>query len=61
MDGFNTSQIKGARRSDSDSDYFTGQSNNLLPGAVTGGHKSLALTREMNLDTLSSDSEKMQC
>ena len=28
------------------------------PGAVTGGKKSLSLTREVNLDTLSSDSSE---
>ena len=28
------------------------------PGAVTGGNQSLALTREVNLDTLSSDSSE---
>ena len=32
------------------------QIDNPSPGAVTGGNQSLALTREVNLDTLSSDS-----
>ena len=32
------------------------QIDNPSPGAVTGGNYSLALTREVNLDTLSSDS-----
>ena len=31
---------------------------NPSPGAVTGGNWSLALTREVNLDTLSSDSSE---
>ena len=30
------------------------QIDNPSPGSVTGGNKSLALTREVNLDTLSS-------
>ena len=34
------------------------QIDNPSPGAVTGGNKSLALTREVNLDTLSSDSSE---
>ena len=34
------------------------QVDNPLPGAVTGGNQSLALTREVNLDTLSSDSSE---
>ena len=36
------------------------QIDNLSPGAVTGGNQSLALTREVNLDTLSSDSSEEQ-
>ena len=34
------------------------QTVNPSPGAVTGGKLSLALTRELNLDTLSSDSSE---
>ena len=34
------------------------QVDNPSPGAVTGGNKSLALAREVNLDTLSSDSSE---
>ena len=34
------------------------QIDNPSPGAVTGGNWSLALTREVNLDTLSSDSSE---
>ena len=34
------------------------QIDNPSPGAVTGGNQSLALTREVNLDTLSSDSSE---
>ena len=36
----------------------TRQIDNPSPGAVTGGNYSLALTREVNLDTLSSDSSE---
>ena len=34
------------------------QIDNPSPGAVTGGNESLGLTREVNLDTLSSDSSE---
>ena len=34
------------------------QTVNPSPGAVTGGKLSLALTREVNIDTLSSDSSE---
>ena len=34
------------------------QIDNPSPGAVTGGNESLALTREVNLDMLSSDSSE---
>ena len=34
------------------------QIDNPSPGAVTGGNKSIALTREVNFDTLSSDSSE---
>ena len=34
------------------------QIDNPSPGAVTGGNSSLALSREVNLDTLSSDSSE---
>ena len=34
------------------------QIDNPSPGAVAGGNQSLALTREVNLDTLSSDSSE---
>ena len=34
------------------------QTDNPSPGAATGGNWSLALTREVNLDTLSSDSSE---
>ena len=34
------------------------QIDNPSPGAVTGGNESLVLTREVNLDTLSSDSSE---
>ena len=34
------------------------QIDNPSPGAVTGGNQILALTREVNLDTLSSDSSE---
>ena len=34
------------------------QIDNPSPGAVTGGNKVLALTREVNLDTISSDSSE---
>ena len=34
------------------------QIDNPSPGAVTWGNKSLALTREVNLDVLSSDSSE---
>ena len=34
------------------------QIDNSSPGAVTGGNLSLALTREVNLDTLSSDNSE---
>ena len=34
------------------------QIDNASPGDVTGGNYSLALTREVNLDTLSSDSSE---
>ena len=34
------------------------QIDNPSPGAVTGGNQSLALTREVNLDTLLSDSSE---
>ena len=34
------------------------QIDNPSPGAVTGGNQSLALTREVNLDTLSYDSSE---
>ena len=36
----------------------TPQIDNPSPGSVTGGNQSLALTREVNLDTLSSDSSE---
>ena len=38
----------------------TRQIDNPSPGAVTGGNQSLALTREVNLDTLSSDSSEKE-